>query len=61
MNINPGMVVPFHFKNLGNLSKDNPTVSKLLAAILKAVETVGTHKITRRKQGVTFVPLSVLL
>jgi hypothetical protein len=34
------------------VSKDNPTVNKLLTAIVKALETAGAHKITKRKQGV---------
>jgi hypothetical protein len=44
---------PFCSKNLGDLSKDNPSVNELLSAILKAVETTGIHKITGRKQGVS--------
>jgi hypothetical protein len=53
MNINPGMVMPFSSKNFGDLSKDNPNENELLTAILKAVENVGTHKITSMKQEVS--------
>jgi len=53
MSINPGAAVPFCSKNLGDLSKNTPTINQLLTAILKAVETVGAHKFTGRKQGVS--------
>ena len=53
MNINPGMAAPLGSKNLGDLSKNNPAVKELLTAILKAVEHVGAHKVTGRKQGVS--------
>jgi hypothetical protein len=36
------------------LSKNTPGVKELLTAILKAIENVGAHKVTRRKQGVSF-------
>jgi hypothetical protein len=52
MNINPGMAAPLASKNLGDLSKNNPAVKELLTAILKAVEHVGAHKVTGRKQPV---------
>ncbi len=53
MNINPGMVTLLASKNLGDLSKNTPTVKELPMAILKAVENVGAHKITGGKQGVS--------
>jgi hypothetical protein len=59
MNINPGMVVPLASKNLGDLSKNNPAVKELLTAILKAVEHVGAHKVTGRKQGVGLLSFSI--
>lgn len=52
MSINPGMVVPFSSKNPGELFK-NSWVNRLLTAVLKAVETLGAHKFTGRKQGVS--------
>jgi len=45
MSINPGMAMPFGSKNLGDFFKNTPAVNKLLTAILKAVETVGAHKL----------------
>jgi hypothetical protein len=53
MSINPGAAIPFGSKKLGDLSKNTPAVNQLLTAILKAVETVGAHKFTGRKQGVS--------
>jgi hypothetical protein len=44
----------FASKNLGDLSKNNLAVKELLMAILKAVENVGAHKVTGRKQGISF-------
>jgi len=58
MNINPGMAAPLASKNLGDLSKNNPAVKELLTAILKAVEHVGAHKVTGRKQGVSLLSFS---
>jgi len=57
MNINPSMVAPLASKNLGDLSKNNHVVKELLTAILKAVEHVGAHKVTDRKQGVSLLSL----
>jgi len=54
MSINLGVAIPFGSKNLGDLSKNTPAVNQLLTAILKAVETVITHKFMGRKQGVRF-------
>jgi hypothetical protein len=54
MSINPGMVVPFGSKNLGDLLKNTSSVvNELLTAILKAVETVSAHKFTGRKPGIS--------
>jgi hypothetical protein len=53
MNINPGMMMAFGTKNLGDLSKNTPVVNELPSAILKAVETVGAHTFTGRKQGIS--------
>jgi hypothetical protein len=61
MNFNPGMVVPLGSKKLGDLSRNTPMVNELLTAILKAAQIVGPHKITGRKQGVSFGHLSALL
>jgi hypothetical protein len=47
MNINPGVSVPLASRNLGDLSKNTPAVKELLMAILKAMENVGAHKVTR--------------
>jgi hypothetical protein len=51
MNINPGMVVPLGSKQLSDLTRNTPEVNKLFTAILNAVQVVGAHKITGRKQG----------
>jgi hypothetical protein len=59
MNINPGMAATFASKNLGDLSKNIPAVKELLLAILKAVESVGGHKVTGRKQGVSCLLLFI--
>jgi len=59
MNVNPSMAATLASKNLGDLSKNNPVVKELLTAILKAVEHVGAHKVTGRKQGVSFLSLSI--
>jgi hypothetical protein len=59
MNINPGMAAPLASKNLGDLSKNHPAVKELLTAILKAVEHVGAHKVTGRKQGVSLLSFSI--
>jgi hypothetical protein len=61
MNIIPGMVVPLGSKKLGDLSRNTPEVNEFFTAILKAVQVAGAHKITGRKQAVSFVHLSVLL
>jgi hypothetical protein len=61
LNINPSMAAPFAFKNLGDLSKNNPAVKELLVAILKAVEHAGAHKVTGRKQGVSYLLLFIFL
>jgi hypothetical protein len=57
MNVNPSMAAPLASKNLGDLSKNSPAVKELLLAVLKAVEHVGAHKVTGRKQGVSFLSL----
>jgi hypothetical protein len=54
MNNNPGMVVPLGSKKLGDLSRDTPKINELFTAILNAVQVVGAHKVTGRKQGVSF-------
>jgi len=59
MNINPGMAASLASKNLGDLSKNNPAVKELLTAILKAMEHVGAHKVTGRKQGVSLLSFSI--
>ena len=51
------MAAPLASKNLGDLSKNNPVVKELLTAILKAVEHVGAHKVTGRRQGVSLLSL----
>jgi hypothetical protein len=61
LNINPSMAAPFAFKNLGDLSKNNPAVKELLMAILKAVEHAGAHKVTGQKQGVSYLLLFIFL
>jgi hypothetical protein len=61
MNMNLGMVVPLGCKKLGNLSRNTPEINELFLAILNAVQVVGAHKVTRRKQGVSFVCVSTLL
>jgi hypothetical protein len=57
MNVNPSMAAPLASKILGDLSKNNPVVKELLTAILKAMEHVGAHKVTGRKQGVSLLSL----
>jgi hypothetical protein len=57
MNVNPSMAAPLASKNLGDLSKNSPAVKELLLAVLKAVEHVGAHKVTGRKQGVSLLSL----
>jgi hypothetical protein len=58
MNVDPSMAAPLASKNLGDLSKNNPAVRELFTAILKAVEHVGAHKVTGRKQGVSLLSFS---
>jgi hypothetical protein len=60
MNNNPDMVIPLGSKKLGNLSRNTPEINKLFLAILNAVQVVGAHKVTRRKQGVSYVCVSTL-
>jgi hypothetical protein len=54
MSINTGLAASFGSKNLGDLSKNTPVVNQLLLAIPTAVETVGAHQFTGRKQGVSY-------
>jgi hypothetical protein len=61
MKVNLDMVVPLGSKKLGDLSRNTPEVNELFTAILNAVQVVGAHKITGRKQGVSFAHLSALL
>jgi hypothetical protein len=42
-------------KNVGDLSKNTVELDDLMFAILRAVDHVGIHKATSRKQGVSFL------
>ena len=53
MSADANITVPFGSKNLGDLSKSSFEVNELFFAILRAVENVGAHKSTGRKQGVS--------
>ena len=53
MSADANITVPFGSKNLGDLSKSSYEVNELFFAILRAVENVGAHKSTGRKQGVS--------
>jgi hypothetical protein len=52
--MNPGMVVPLGSKKLEDLSRNTPEVNELFTTLLNAGQVVGAHKVTRRKQGVSF-------
>jgi hypothetical protein len=58
--MNPGMLVPLGSKKLSDLSSNTPEINELFLSILNAVQ-VDAHKVTRRKQGVSFVCVSTLL
>jgi hypothetical protein len=51
--INPCLVGPFDSKNLGDFAQEYSQVNELLTAILESVLTVGAHKFTWRKQGLS--------
>jgi hypothetical protein len=61
MSLNPGMVVPFGSKNLGQFVQEYSHGKWDLTAILKAVETVGAPKFTGRKQGISCCHISAFL
>jgi hypothetical protein len=61
MNNNPGMGIPLGSKKLSDLSRNTPEINELFTAILNAIQVFGAHKVTGRKQGVSFACFSTLV